>query len=79
MSKEAEDFLYNLSNWDDLISQSRILIQKDRVYLVPAEFEEKQGLRTLRQGLFLGEMKKNRFQPSQALAIALNQTNMISL
>ncbi|CUH92586.1 hypothetical protein SD1D_1040 [Herbinix luporum] len=71
LSKEAEDFLYNLSNWDDLISQSRILIQKDRVYLVPAEFEEKQGLRTLRQGLFLGEMKKNRFQPSQALAIAL--------
>lgn len=29
------------------------------------------GLRFLRSGLFLGEMKKNRFEPSQSLAMAL--------
>ncbi len=29
------------------------------------------GLRMLRQGLFLGEVKKNRFEPSQALAMTL--------
>ena len=31
------------------------------------------GLRLLRQGLFLGEIKKNRFEPSQSLAMALKQ------
>ena len=31
------------------------------------------GLRVLRSGLFLGEMKKNRFEPSQALAMTLDR------
>ncbi len=31
------------------------------------------GLRMLRQGLFLGEIKKNRFEPSQSLAMYLKQ------
>lgn len=30
------------------------------------------GLRFLRTGLLLGELKKNRFEPSQALAMCLN-------
>ena len=29
------------------------------------------GIRFLRNGLFLGELKKNRFEPSQPLALAL--------
>lgn len=82
LSQETKDFLSKLSpfkNLDDLINNNRILIQKDRVYLVPEGFNEIKGLRTLRQGLFLGEMKKQRFVPSQALAIALKSTDYDSI
>ena len=74
ISGEAKDFLVKLKPFkhlDALINQGRILVQKDWVYLVPEGYQANKGLRTLRQGLLLGEMKKNRFQPSQALANAL--------
>jgi len=34
---------------------------------------EVNGLRVLRTGLFLGEIKQGRFEPSQALALALKK------
>jgi NOL1/NOP2/sun family putative RNA methylase len=43
----------------------------DQLYLVPQEFPELKGLKVLRPGLHLGEVKKNRFEPSHALALAL--------
>lgn len=43
----------------------------DNLYLVPEDFPNLKGLRVLRPGLHLGEMKKNRFEPSHALALAL--------
>ncbi|TAH74759.1 MAG: NOL1/NOP2/sun family putative RNA methylase [Anaerolineaceae bacterium] len=78
LSHEAKEFLLNialLENLDDLMEQERILIQNDRVYLVPENYEAIKELRTLRQGLLLGEMKKKRFQPSQALANALKSSD----
>lgn len=41
------------------------------VYYMPKELPQLRGLRFLRSGLFLGEMKKKRFEPSQSLAMAL--------
>ena len=82
LSEEAIEFLSQIKpfeNIDELVRQDRILIQKDRVYLVPEGFTELKGLRTLRQGLFLGEMKKKRFVPSQSLAIALKSTDYESI
>lgn len=82
LSSEAIEFLLNLKPFkelDNLIDQGRILIQKDWVYLVPQGFEKKEGLRTLRQGLLLGEMKKLRFQPAQALANAMKSTDYDSV
>lgn len=38
---------------------------------MPDELPDLKGLRILRHGLLLGEMKKNRFEPSQALASSL--------
>ena len=35
-------------------------------------FPDVSGLRTLRCGLLMGEQKKNRFEPSQALAMTLD-------
>lgn len=44
-------------------------------YLPDVEHFERDfsGLRVLRSGLFLGEVKKNRFEPSQALAMTLDR------
>lgn len=46
------------------------LIQ-DKLYFIPDDYEICKGLRYLRSGLYIGEMKKNRFEPGQALAMAL--------
>lgn len=82
LSEEAVEFLSKIkrfNNLDDLIKEGRIFIQKDRVYLVPEGYVEQKGLRTLRQGLFLGEMKKRRFVPSQSLALSLKSTDYDSI
>lgn len=51
--------------------QEQLVVHEDRVYLLPKGLPDLKGLRILRQGLLLGEMKKQRFEPSQALASAL--------
>lgn len=43
----------------------------DNLYLAPACMPALKGLKVLRPGLHLGEHKKNRFEPSHALALAL--------
>lgn len=44
----------------------------DNLYLVSTDMPSVKGLKVLRPGLHLGELKKNRFEPSHALALALN-------
>ena len=51
---------------------SRYLRFGDNLYLVPEETPELKGLKILRPGLHLGELKKNRFEPSHALALAIS-------
>lgn len=46
-------------------------MEKDKVYFLPGK-QELPRLRYLRTGLYLGEVKKNRFEPSQAFAMALS-------
>lgn len=43
----------------------------DNLYMTPENFPNLKGLKVLRPGLHLGECKKNRFEPSHALALAL--------
>ena len=50
---------------------NRIAIMGDKVYYMPADIPKTKGLRFLRTGLLLGELKKERFTPSQALAMHL--------
>ncbi|MBP3852780.1 MAG: RsmB/NOP family class I SAM-dependent RNA methyltransferase [Erysipelotrichaceae bacterium] len=45
---------------------------KDKLYYMPDMEVSRKGLRFLRTGLYLGDCKKNRFDPSQALAMALS-------
>ena len=44
----------------------------DNLYLAPKDMPGLKGLKVLRPGLHLGEIKKNRFEPSHALALALS-------
>ena len=44
----------------------------DQLYLIPKGMPAVQGLKVLRPGLHLGTMKKERFEPSHALALNLN-------
>lgn len=74
---ENEIFLpAELADFFSLISKpfanSRIRVKNDCVYYLPDSFPKgAEKLRFLRSGLLLGEIKKKRFEPSQALAMAL--------
>ncbi len=68
LPQELLSFLELLS-WD--MDPSRFCFRGGQVYYLPEGMPDLSGLRCLRTGLLLGELKKNRFEPSQALAIAL--------
>lgn len=46
------------------------------LYVLPEGVPSLKGLRVMRSGLLLGELKKNRFEPSQALAMVLDKTKV---
>lgn len=68
ISEEAWEFIRSLKLH---YREEQLQVREDRIYLLPAHLPRLDGLRILRQGLLLGEMKKNRFEPSQALACSL--------
>ena len=70
LPEELEQFLKELA-WD--IDKSRLDIREERVYYMPENLPMLKGVRFLRSGLLLGEVKKNRFEPSQALAMCLKK------
>lgn len=68
-----EDFLKFMGHISDDsgIKTDRIEENKGRLYYISEDMPDVKGLRLLRHGLFLGEVKKNRFEPSQSLAMYL--------
>lgn len=52
-------------------NKGEIHMFEDRAYLIPKTAGDYGNIRKLRAGLLLGEVKKNRFEPSQAFAMAL--------
>ena len=51
--------------------QGAVLKFGEQLYLMPEGFPALKGLKVLRPGLHLGTLKKNRFEPSHALALAM--------
>lgn len=51
----------------------------NQLYLVPEEMISMNGLKVLRPGLHLGTLKKNRFEPSHSLALALSPTDTLNV
>lgn len=67
-NEDFDEFLGLLNiHWD----KKRFASYQDRVYYMPVGAEHTRGLHVLRSGLLMGECRKNRFEPSQALAMAL--------
>lgn len=52
---------------------SRTEVRGDKVYYLPPVDLKLRGLNFLRNGLYLGDLKKNRFEPSQPLALAIRK------
>ena len=58
----------------------RVEVRNDKAYLLPSmEQANLRGIHFLRNGLYLGDLKKNRFEPSQPLALALKGKDISSL
>ncbi len=68
--QELEDFINSTAF---PIDKSDIAIRDDKVYVISKDMVEDSGLRIMRGGLLLGELKKNRFEPSQAFAMVLKK------
>lgn len=69
--KECEDFFRFCKENLKEIPQGIKIRFGDQLYVVPEEMPALKGLKVLRPGLHLGTLKKNRFEPSHALALAL--------
>lgn len=74
--KEYKEFTVfceeTLRNWE-----SRTIIRfGEQLYELPKDAPALKGLKVLRPGLHLGTFKKNRFEPSHALALALCPENV---
>ncbi len=70
LPQELEEFFRGIT-WK--LDADRLEIHGERVYYMPCSLPDVRGIRFLRTGLLLGELKKNRFEPSQALAMCLKK------
>jgi NOL1/NOP2/sun family putative RNA methylase len=68
LSKEAADW----------ILRGKLTLFGDQLFRLPEDAPPLSGLRVLRAGLHIGEFKKNRFEPSHALALALGEADVKS-
>ena len=76
-----EDFPLK-SDCPEILACRNIVLQGDRLYAIPEGERVQPGIHYLRTGLLLGEWKKEKFVPSQALAMVLDgraYPNRISL
>ncbi|WP_456096135.1 RsmB/NOP family class I SAM-dependent RNA methyltransferase [Peptostreptococcus sp.] len=69
----ATDYLIDGGLRDVL--DSGLTVKEDRLYYQPLDYDLR-GLKVLRSGLFIGEFKKNRFEPAHSLAMALKPSDV---
>lgn len=70
---ETEYFFSFAENLDWTIDEGRLELQGDRLFYMPEGMQGLKGMRFLRNGLYLGNCLKGRFEPSQALAMAIGR------
>lgn len=75
--KDFDEFVNNTLEKGVLdISKERLLRFGEQLYLMPEGMPSIKGMKVLRPGLHLGTLKKNRFEPSHALALALKKNDV---
>lgn len=82
LHKKLEYFNEFIKDLDWKIDESRLELQGDRLFYMPEKLGKLKGMRFLRNGLYLGDCLNKRFEPSQALAMAIGKgeyRNTISL
>ena len=79
-AKEVKEFL---QFWQETLktdilkdADDRLLKFGEQLYLMPKDMPSINKLKVLRAGLHLGTLKKNRFEPSHALALALKREDV---
>ncbi|MCI6858877.1 MAG: RsmB/NOP family class I SAM-dependent RNA methyltransferase [Eubacterium sp.] len=69
--EEMEKFFQENGIWKEGNWRDRLFFIKEKACLLPEDCPDFKGLRVIRSGLYLGDCRKKRFEPSQALAMAL--------
>ena len=67
----SENQFEDLQNFKD-----RLVENKDMIYLASIDQDKLKGLKVLRNGILLGQLKKNRFEPAHSLAMALKKSDV---
>lgn len=67
----VKEYIREGSKRGNAIAEKAIEVKGGFVYLVNKDMIDLTGLKVLRNGLMMGEIKKNRFEPSHSLAMAL--------
>lgn len=68
-TRQVVDAFFSDCKWEP--DWEHIEVRREKVYLVPELPEKLQGIHFLRNGLYMGDLKKDRFEPSQQLAMML--------
>lgn len=71
--KELADFYTFCDDYLNFSPKPPFVIHGSSLMAVPEVLPDLKGLRVMRSGLYIGELKKNRFEPSQAFAMTLKK------
>ena len=59
------------------LDREEYILFGDQLYLLPPQMIDLAGLKVVRPGLHMGSMKKNRFEPSHALALSMKEEEAV--
>ncbi|EEA84558.1 RsmF rRNA methyltransferase first C-terminal domain-containing protein [Peptacetobacter hiranonis] len=76
LDKELKDFRDFEKKFLNIKLDGDFFIRGENLYLMPKNSPDTKKIKLLRQGLHLGELKKNRFEPSHALAHYLKKEDV---
>lgn len=76
--KEVEAFLKELLVKPEVfLDRKEYILFGEQLYLLPPEMIDLKGIKVIRPGLHMGTIKKNRFEPSHALALSLRKEDVL--
>lgn len=76
--KESDDFLKFADENLKINLNEKLHRIGNKLYAIPDGVPELTGINVVNLGLYLGELLKNRFEPSQALAMALKKEDVVN-